>query len=110
MSLWSDAGPARSSFGGTRAAGHLEAAERLKAWTRERFGLASRDIVVVTESACVEPGFPPMQTVVAFWSDAGDTRHHYRVFKPLEAIEPADVPPAWMKPALANADFSCECC
>ena len=110
MSLWGDTGATRSSFGGARGTAHLEAAERLKEWTRERFALSADDVVLVSESPCTDPGFPPMQTVVAFWSEGNATRHHYRVFKRLEAVEASDVPPAWMKRALANADFQCECC
>ena len=37
--------------------------------------------------------FPPLRTVVAFWS--AERRHyHFSVFKPLEEVRESDMPPA----------------
>src|SRR5256885_12878890 len=52
-----------------------------------------------SEVACALPGCPPLETVVAFWTDA-DTRHHFKVFKPVAEVAPDDLPPAWLKNAL----------
>ena len=109
MSLWADAGTA-GAFGAPRGgAAHLEAVERVKDWTRARFGLADEP-VVLTESATLLPGFPPHETVVAFWTADG-VRRHFKVFKRVEDVLEADVPPAFMKDALAEGDgISCACC
>jgi nitrate reductase delta subunit len=88
----------------------LEAAERLKDWTRERFALAERETIIVTEAAPALPGCPPLATVVAFWTEDG-TRHHFRVFKPIEGVAREDLPPAWLKDSLALSEgVDCACC
>ncbi len=111
MSLWAETGKQGTKFGSMRAGpAHLEAVERLKDWTRGRFALGEDDTVVVAENARSLPGFPPLDTVVAFWTAAG-ARHHFRVFKPVEAVVEEDVPPAWLRDALADAaGIECECC
>ena len=109
MSLWSDA--SGNAFGAPRkGAGHVEAVERVRAWTRERFSLSEEDTVVVTQTPRSMPGFPPIETVVGFWTGEG-TRHHFRVFKPVAAVEESDVPPAWLKATLAaSPGIECGCC
>ncbi len=108
MSRWSEASSA-GPFGSSRGPGRLAAAERLKDWTRERFGLGEEDTVIVVEAASALPGFPPRETAVAFWS-AG-SRHHYTVFKPLEDVTAEDLPPAWLKESLALSEgIECACC
>jgi nitrate reductase delta subunit len=88
----------------------LEAAERLKDWTRERFALGEEETVVVTEAVPTLPGCPPLATVVAFWTGDG-ARHHFSVFKPIEGVAPEDLPPAWLKDSLALAGgVACACC
>lgn len=88
----------------------LQALDRVRDWTRERFGLQPDDAVLVTEVACAVPGCPPVETVVAFWTH-GDRRHHFKVFKPVLQVAPEDLPYAWMKQALAVVDgFACDCC
>jgi len=88
----------------------LEAAESLKDWTRERFALLERETVLVTERDCALPGCPPRETVVAFWTADG-TRHHFKVFKPMEDVAREDLPPAWLKDALALSEgIECACC
>ena len=88
----------------------LEAAECLKDWTRERFALLERETVLVTERDSALPGCPPRETVVAFWTLDG-TRHHFKVFKPMEDVAPEDLPPAWLKDSLALSEgIECACC
>ena len=83
------------------------AASRLKSWTRSRFGDVT---VMVTELESGAPGFPPLRTVVAFWS-AERKHYHYRVFNPLEQVTEADLPPAWYRDALTVAPgVDCGCC
>ena len=111
MSLWADIAEPGTRFGPLRKGpGHLDAVERLKDWTRARFALGDADTVVVSELARVLPGFPPLETVVAFWTADG-TRHHFKVFKPVEGVVEEDLPPAWLKDALALSEgVECACC
>jgi hypothetical protein len=89
---------------------YLQALDRVKEWTRSRFKLPEDAAVLVTEVACGLPGCPPLETVVAFWTDT-DTRHHFKVFKRVEEVAPDDLPPAWLKNALiAIAGEGLECC
>ena len=84
-----------------------EAASQVKRWTRERFGDVT---VLVTELESAQPGFPPMTTVIAFWT-AERKHYHFRVFKPLEQVAEADMPPAWYREALAvTPGIDCSCC
>lgn len=88
----------------------LKALERVKQWTRARFKLAQDAPILVGEIACGLPGCPPLETVVAFWTD-GDTRHHFKVFKRVEEVVPDDLPPAWLKNALIAVEGEgLECC
>lgn len=86
------------------------ALDRVRDWTRERFKLADDAAIMVTEITCTVPGCPPLETVVAFWT-AVDRRHHFKVFKPLGDVVLDDLPPSWMKDALAGEEvFGCPCC
>jgi nitrate reductase delta subunit len=87
-----------------------DALARVKGWTRRRFSLGEDAPVFVAEIACSLPGCPPVETVVAFWTD-GDRRHHFKLFKPAGAVTEEDLPPRWMKDALAESEMpGCECC
>ena len=88
----------------------LEAATRVKRWTRERFRLGSDSTILVSEIENAQPGFPALATVVSFW-DAEKRHYHWRVFKPLEEVREDDLPPAWYKPAMEVRDgLQCGCC
>jgi hypothetical protein len=87
-----------------------DAASRIKRWARERFGLGGDAIVLVSELESATPGFPPLHTVVAFWT-AERKHYHFRVFKPLAAVTEDDIPPAWYREALAvTPGVDCGCC
>jgi nitrate reductase delta subunit len=94
----------------SRSPDRAAAASRLKAWTRARFSLSSDATILVTELESALPGFPPLQTVVSFWSP--ERRHyHWRIFRPLEEVTEDDVPPAWYREALeVTAGLQCGCC
>jgi hypothetical protein len=93
-----------------KTAGQLQAIERIREWTRERFSLDGDATLLVTEVACSQPGCPPLETVVAFWTE-GDRRHHFKVFKPAAEVLPEDLPYSWMKDGLVVPDgSSCDCC
>jgi hypothetical protein len=88
---------------------HLQAIERVQEWTRDRFSLPQDAPVLASELACSVPGCPPIETVVAFWTENGD-RRHFKVFKPVEQVVLDDFPPAWLKDSLCSIEgegFSC---
>jgi hypothetical protein len=88
----------------------LHALDRVREWTRERFKLPAEATIMVAEIACTVPGCPPIDTVVAFWTDDG-TRHQFKIFKPVAEVVQGDLPYAWLKDSLAvphGAD--CDCC
>jgi hypothetical protein len=93
-----------------RSQKRLDAATRVKRWTRERFSLSPQATILVSELESAQPGFPPLSTVVAFWT--GERKHyHFRVFKPLEDVTEDDLPPAWYLDALAVTEGTqCGCC
>ena len=78
--------------------------ERVREWTRTRFGLPADAAVLVAEIACGLPGCPPRETVVAFWSGS-ETRHRFTLFKPVAEVVADDLPPAFMKGALAAIEM-----
>jgi hypothetical protein len=88
---------------------HAAAAEQVRAWTRERFALPADAVIMVAEVTCAVPGCPPLETVIAFW--IAGARHHFKVFKPVADVAEDDLPPAWLKNALADQEgIGCECC
>jgi nitrate reductase delta subunit len=93
-----------------KSADRLEAASRVKAWTRSRFSLASDATILVSELESAAPGLPPLSTVIAFWT--AERRHyHWRIFKPLQEVTQDDLPPAWYREALeVSAGAGCSCC
>jgi nitrate reductase delta subunit len=94
---------------GKRDPKYSAALDRVREWVRARFRLSEETAILVAEVACAVPGCPPIETVIAFWSD--EKRHHFKVFKPVSEVADDDLPPWWMKRALAVPDdFVCECC
>ena len=87
--------------------GRLDALERIEAWTRARFGLDRDVIVMVTESPCRQPGYPPLETTVRFWIDGA--RYRITVFKAADAVGENDLPVAWLLPSLLD-DGEAGCC
>jgi hypothetical protein len=88
---------------------HHAAVDRVREWTRARFNLSEDATIAVSEVACALPGCPPLETVIVFWE--GETRHHFKIFKPVAEVVHDDLPFAWLKDALAvPEDFVCDCC
>jgi hypothetical protein len=88
---------------------HSAALDRVREWVRAHFHLGEETAILVAEVACAVPGCPPVETVIAFWSD--DKRHHFKVFKPVAEVAEDDLPPYWLKRALAvDENFVCDCC
>jgi nitrate reductase delta subunit len=87
-----------------------EAIARVKQYVRTRFRLVEDDVVMVTELECGLPGCPPLETVIAFWTE-DQQRRHYKVFKPVAEVMEDDLPPWWMKNALIVPEGTgCDCC
>jgi nitrate reductase delta subunit len=92
-----------------KAPEQLEALDRVKEWTRERFTLPPDAAILVSEVACGNPGCPPLETVVAFWPDA--ERRQFKLFKRAVEVVEDDLPPRWMKDALLPPEaFGLGCC
>jgi hypothetical protein len=77
---------------------HLQALERVKVWTRARFRIPDEAPVLVSELACTLPDCAPLETVVAFWTEDAE-RHHFKIFKPVQSVEPGDFPAHWIDDA-----------
>ncbi len=89
---------------------HFEALGCIRDWTRERFSLPQDAGILVTEVECKLPGCPPIETVVAFWTDP-EKRYHFKMFKNAMEVTTDDIPFAWLKETLYTPDgFGCECC
>lgn len=89
-----------------RVAVNIVSLERVDGWVRARFGLLSRDLVLVSEDRPRLPGFPALQTTVLFWS--GSARYRFVVFTPVAQVAEADLPLAWLLPSLI--DDGADCC
>ena len=88
----------------------LRAVKRLKDWTRERFNFDDNLVVMAAEIACGVPSCPPIETVVAFWTEDG-TRYRFKVFKPIAEVANDDLPFRWLMPSLVDDDgLGLECC
>jgi hypothetical protein len=102
------ASEAGRTFGLKRSPAHAAALDRVRAWTRERFKLADALPVMVAEVACGLPGCPPLETVVAFWTE-DDRRHQFKLFKPVAEVVQDDLPFAWLKDSLVSTGED-DCC
>ena len=86
----------------------IAALERVQDWTRRRFRLAADAAVLVSEMACRVPGCPPLETVVAFWTE-DDTRHQFKLYKPLLQVSYDDI--GWLMGSPTSHDGSAwDCC
>ena len=93
-----------------KGAEYSQAIDRVGDWTRARFKLPEEATVMVSEVACALPGCPPLETVVAFWTEA-ESRYHFKLFNPVADVVEDDLPPAWLKDSLlADEMAGCECC
>lgn len=91
-------------------AAHLGAVRRIKDWTRQMFSLDRQAAVLIEQVHNDLPGFPPLRTVIAFWTSS-EMPHQFSVFKSVIDVEIADLPPSWMKDALkVDMEAGCFCC
>lgn len=63
--------------------------ERVLGWTREQFKLDEDETIMVSQLPCSDPGCPPLETHVVFWTQAG--RQHFKIYKPLAEVAADDL-------------------
>jgi nitrate reductase delta subunit len=85
----------------------LDAIVAIQRWTRQRFKLDATAAVLVSEVTCRMPGCAPLETVVAFWTD-DDTRHQFRLLKPLADVRYDDI--GWLFGTRAHDATAWSCC
>lgn len=89
-------------------AGFTAALEKVQDWTRRRFKLPAQATVLVSEMACALPGCPPLETVVAFWTE-DDRRHQFKLYKPMREVAYEDI--GWLIGSLtAHEGGGWDCC
>jgi hypothetical protein len=80
--------------------GTLEDISRVERLVRERFRIGDSDIILVSQDSGTKPGFPPLETNVIFWKD--EKRYRLKIFAPVADVKDADLPVAWLLPALED--------
>ncbi len=73
----------------TKGSGLSAEQERVRTFARAHFNLTNDETIMVSELPCSDPGCPPVETHVVFWTQAG--RHQFKVFKPLAEVVPDDL-------------------
>jgi nitrate reductase delta subunit len=73
---------------------------RIEALVRARFRVPDAEIVLVSQDVGTKPGFPPLETNILFWKD--EKRYRLKIFKPVAEVSEADLPIAWLLPALED--------
>lgn len=68
----------------------------VKDWTRAVLGLDQETGVLVQQLACIEPGCPPVETVIAVLHEAGTVSR--TIHRPLADVREADVRLAFTTP------------
>lgn len=58
-----------------------EQREEICNWVHEVLSLTDQDRVVVTQLSCAEPGCPPLETIIAVFSEGNPSRQ-WKVHKP----------------------------
>ncbi len=79
---------------------------RVECLVRDRFGVGPSELVLVSQDRATKPGYPPLETNVAFWK--GEKRYRLKIFSPVADVTDADLPVGWLLPALEdNGDAGC---
>ncbi len=80
---------------------------RVEGLLRHRFSIDDDAIVLVSEDRGTKPGFPPHETNAIFWK--GEKRYRLKIFSRVADVTDADLPVAWLLPALEDLGEG-ECC
>jgi hypothetical protein len=64
--------------------------EQIRGWVSERLKLGKDDVIVVSELRCMEPGCPPLETVIAIMAGA-DQRQPFKLHKGVADISAEDI-------------------
>ena len=84
----------------------LEDISRVEILVRERFRIPASEIILVSQDPGTKPGFPPQETNVIFWKN--EKRYRLKIFSPVSNVMDADLPIAWLLPALEdNGEGGC---
>lgn len=75
---------------GARSSGDRGRTGRIKGWVSRAFGLEDGTPMTVAELRCMEPGCPPVETVIAILGASGAPRQ-YKVHKPMSEVTFEDV-------------------
>tara|TARA_B100000674_G_scaffold495314_1_gene522363 strand:- start:6409 stop:6672 length:264 start_codon:yes stop_codon:yes gene_type:complete len=75
----------KGMFSRRTARAHGRAGE-VKAWVTKHLDLSDEDLVTVAELTCVEPGCPPIETVVTVHGADG-VRRSWHIHQPLSKID-----------------------
>ncbi|AWN41677.1 hypothetical protein [Methylobacterium durans] len=73
-----------------RSAEQAALAARLKAEVAAALGLDAADALTINAIACPDPGCPDIETVVLVMR-AGEPTRAFRIRRPMEAVEAADI-------------------
>ena len=85
----------------------LEDITRVESLIRERFDIPASEIILVSEDPGLKPGFPPKETNAVFWKR--ETRYRLKIFSPVAAVTPEDLPLRWLLPSLEDTG-ELDCC
>lgn len=89
---------------------HYDALERVQGWTRHRFHIPEDAPILVSELKCIIEGWPPIQTIVAFWTENAE-RHHFKIHKAIVEIVSEDLPAKWLDDGRFSLEgLDCTCC
>jgi hypothetical protein len=64
--------------------------EEIRSWIADLFGLQEEAVVLVSELRCTEPGYPPLETVIAIMGRIGQQRQ-FKIQKSINEILFVDV-------------------
>lgn len=75
-------------FSQSRPKSNPAALQQLKAWVYDLLKLAPEVSISVSQLQCIEPGCPPIETVITIFSQPAQ---QYKIHKALDDIELVDV-------------------
>lgn len=89
---------------GARSTSDAGRGARIKGWAARAFGLEDGTPMTVAELRCMEPGCPPVETVIAILGTPGPPRQ-YKVHKPMSEVTFEDVAGLGIEPEEIARDW-----